>query len=171
MVESRVLARHPLGREASLGSLTDPGPIKSEAGEHLPCELLRRVRAVAGDPLVDDLRHRAETHCDDRGAAHHRLDQDEPEWLWVGDRVQQRPRPTEEPVPFGASDGADVLYRPPVHQRLEVLPVVVVVRPREQQTHPEDASSRDSLQRALPGGKPPEKADVVLRLRLEGELA
>ena len=61
-----------------------------------PYRFLNRVNDGASDPLVDDFRNGALSECKDRCTARHRLDHDQPEWLWPIDREQKRQRLAQE---------------------------------------------------------------------------
>ena len=61
-----------------------------------PYRFLHRVNDGAGDALVDDFRNGALSECKDGCTARHRLDHDQPEWLWPIDREQKRLRLAQE---------------------------------------------------------------------------
>src|SRR5262249_41110465 len=76
----------------------------------------------------------------------------------------------QELVLLRPPDISDILHRPPVHERLHVLPEVTVTRPREQQSQTQGPRNRYGTERTFAGTEPPEVTDVILRPQSGREL-
>ena len=84
----------------------------------------------ARDAVLDDLRHGPAIVSDHRAAAGHRLDHHETERLRPVDRDKQRDRTAQERSLVLVADLADVFdIARPIEQRLDLLVVVVAIRP------------------------------------------
>ena len=113
-----------LGHVARGEALLEPRPHRRPVeAVKVPNRLHRvfeRVDEGTGHAVLEHLGHRARRHGDDRGAACHRLDHDQPERLRPVDREKERGRVPEELGLVLIADLADELDERMVEQRLDL---------------------------------------------------
>ena len=167
----RVVRHHP-GRGEALLDVVAAAPARQGAD---PPDRLDRTGDVvdeeAGPAGPDDLGHRPERVRDHRRAGRQRLDDREPEGLGEADEVQQRERATQQRVPLGRPDRADVgdagRVQMRADERVEVLPVLH--DPGDDQRHPGPPRDLDRQVGALVGMDAAEEQQISAGLVPERE--
>src|SRR5208337_3307411 len=86
LVNVAIVTSHPLDRKAPLEFSADSCSIQAPDSPHRSHCLLDRVDDKSGCAVFQYLGDRAAAECDNRGAACHRLYDDEPKRLWPVDR-------------------------------------------------------------------------------------
>ena len=150
-------------REAVGGELGDLVPVELAGGSDRGDRRIDVVDQIAGDPVRDQLAHRASRVGDDRCATGHRLDDAVAERFVEVDQVEQRVRTSQYLGTLGGVDGAEVAHLLAVDVRRDLVAEVLLVLDDSGDVEPATTSAGD-LDRvggALVGVDPSEEQQML----------
>ena len=156
----------------SAANLGDPAPVELAGCSDRGYRRIDVVDEKAGDPVRDQLAHRASRVGDDRRATGHRLDDAVAERLVEVDQVEQGVR---TPQYFGALrlvDGAEVAHLLAVDVRRDLVAEVLLVLddPGDVESAAAAAGDLDRVGGALVGVDPSEEQQMLAGARMDREL-
>src|SRR5439155_11817927 len=126
-VNIEVVVDHAVDGEAALGSVVAGAAVKTHGALHTGHRRSDAVCEDAGDAVLDEFRHRPAGVGDDWGAAQHRLDDREAEWLGERDGMHETACRAQDLGPLLATDGSEVSNTVAVDVRLDLLGEVPLV--------------------------------------------
>src|SRR5579875_3510192 len=164
-IKRDIVARHPFHRKAFLKAPPHRPAVKLSGERYRGNGFFDRIDDEAGDAVVDDLRYRAASESDHRGAVRHRLDHRQPEGLRPIDREQQSHRISEKGSFFILADLAQKLDLRILQQGLDARVVIGLIHLvdlcRDRQRHAGAAGDLDRPVRPFFRGDAADKGEIT----------
>jgi hypothetical protein len=171
LVDIHVLVDHAGSREMVLDVFPTGRPLQLRQLQHRGDRLFDRIHQEAGFAVGYDLGHAPLLESDDGGAAGHGFHHGQPKRFGETDGVEQRIGVAQKLVAFGGADAAYICHVRSVQERLDLLPIVILILdyPRHHEAPARASRNLDGFGGSLVFVNASEEQEVVARFLSVGE--